>query len=113
MSSKGYTAVTDDIPDHLKFGYDAMIEKAEIRRELEAKGMYGWALFYAVQDEYMERHKDDPTYAETSKAFALKARENPIPAIALSFSEEERLYLRDVFKDANHPVARQIYERLK
>lgn len=58
-----------DKPDHLKFGYAAMIERAEIRRRLINDGAdpNSVALHFAVEKEYDTAHASDPTYRETTQ----------------------------------------------
>lgn len=70
-----------DRPDHLKFGYDHMVEMAALRTELEAKGFSGVQLHFEAIRRYEQRHKGDPTYAERCNArrvLPYSARPDPL-----------------------------------
>ena len=53
-----------DRPDHMKFGYDHMLEMRDIEAELRARGVTGVALHFQAVARYEEIHKNDPSYRE-------------------------------------------------
>lgn len=100
----------DDTPIHRKLGFEVSREKMEIRAELSAKGVTGHELWFAVEHEYMRRHKDDETFKERSARLLTKPKKRRDHS-SVTFTLEELAYLIDVFKDANHPTARQIFQK--
>lgn len=91
-----------DRPDHLKFGYDHMVEMAQIRAELAAQGVTGTKLHFAAISQYEKRHTNDPTYAERC---AVRRNAGPIP-VAGSLVEALRL-IRDGHNDPR-ALAREV-----
>lgn len=90
----------DPLPDHLKFGYAAVMEKRAIRARLESEGVTGIALELAIERAYEAAHANDVTYAEKSAARTARARKAPAP-----FTDDELAAIRDRFKMDNDPAS--------
>lgn len=88
----------DLIPDREKFGYKAMVEKDEIRARLKAEGYAGAALHCAVEAAYIEAHRNDPTYAEKSKA-----RRETVSPPPIFFTPDELRYIAYKLAGSNDP----------
>lgn len=107
-----------DLPDHLKFGYDRIIEERAIRERLLAEGHADdWRLFFKISRAYDEAHKNDPSYAETSAAFAAKwakfhAEKAKHEIKPLTFTIEELRNLAEHYEGANDPVSQAVLTKI-
>lgn len=55
-------------PDHMKLGYDHMVEMHGIEDALRADGVTGVQLHFAAIRTYEALHKNDPSYRERQDA---------------------------------------------
>jgi hypothetical protein len=77
----------DDIPVHLKFGYEAVMEKRAIRKRLLDAGCPDdMLLFFRIEREYEEAHKNDLPFRERQKAWLARQPKAPERIV---FTQEE------------------------
>ena len=96
----------DETPIHRKLGYQRMIEIGAHRERIKAAtGLSGERLEAAARDAYDEAHRNDPTYRETSAAFAARFPKPPPPVL---FTPEELALIAERFAGANDPVGQAI-----
>lgn len=93
-------------PFRRKFGFDAMIEKMRIRKDLEEKGKSGMQLFFEVERIYNENHKNDPSFRE--RQAGAKPTQAPI---GVWLTRDEAEYLINRLAGVNDPVGMQIVEK--
>lgn len=101
--------MADEVPIHRKFGYDHMVETAEMREALIAKGVSGTALIFEVSKEYLRRHRDDPSFRmmQQQRSFAEQAEIKRVT----SFSADELAAIRDRFSQSNDDLGKRVYEK--
>lgn len=96
-----------DRPDHLKFGYAAVVEKRAIRERLLADGHPDdFSLHFKIENEYIKAHANDVPFRERQKVWLAKQAENAAkrPKSAL-FTVEELENLIERYAGANDPVS--------
>lgn len=98
----------------MKFGYAAAVEKEAIRKRLLEEGHPDdFTLYFKVQRAYEEAHKNDPSYAETSRAFAAKwAAVHAKNPRGITFTVEELMNLIERYDLANDPISQSILSKL-
>lgn len=96
-----------DLPAHRKFGYAHMIEMREIERDLKSSGLDGADLYFASVKQYEKRHKDDPSFRETSAKW-LATQSTPAPTDLLRQALEQ---IRDGHNDPRS-LAREVLAAL-
>lgn len=93
----------DDVPTHLKFGFQHMMEMREIEGDLRASGLSGVELYFASIRQYEVNHKDDPTYRERQEGW-LATASTPAPTDLLRQALEQ---IRDGHNDPRS-LAREV-----
>ncbi|WP_347837741.1 hypothetical protein [uncultured Planktomarina sp.] len=104
--------MTDELPDHKKFGYAHAVEMDAIRAELISEGHKpGPFLQFAAIKVYQERHKNDPTYRERQEAARAKGEKwvSPAPRPAPpSFNRDELELILARFSGSNSEAGASI-----
>lgn len=94
-----------------KFGYWRMVEERMVRAQMvrEGKDPDGTEGFFEIQRRIRENHANDEPYR--AKKLSIQGIEIELNGVQLT--PEERAYLRELFEDANNPLARSIYEKVR
>lgn len=100
------------MPDAQRFGYEVEREKAQIRWEMAGLAMEPIRLHFAVEAEYLRRHKDDPTYREISER-RHRAERAETPTHGVQFTVAELEFLAAHFDGANDPTAADILAKVR
>lgn len=84
----------DPIPDHMKFGYQAMVEKDAIRARLIEEGMdpADIRFTFAIASEYEKAHANDLSYGEKQQLW-LASQRKPATDAVVTLTEAELRYL--------------------
>lgn len=100
----------DDMPDHFKFGYKAMLEKEAIRKELLESGWdaNSFEFLFEVDRIYIEHHKNDPSLYERQ---ALLPKPPVVEDVLLSTEEMEYLVFK--LEGVNDPIGVSALTKLK
>ncbi len=98
----------DDLPDHMKFGYEHLKEMEEITALLRSNGVTDpLELHFKADRIYMERHKNDVPYRDKRVQPSVRAQS------ISGLSPEEREFLLEYFAGANNPLVQGLLEKLK
>lgn len=107
-----YKKQIDDVPVHMKFGYQAVIEKEAIRKRLLAEGFDGDSarLFMAVEAAYIQAHANDMSYAERQKLWREGQCKTPTDSV-VALTLEELQYLVAQLGGVNEPIGRDCLDK--
>lgn len=101
----------DDVPIHMKLGYEKHEELNEIRRELFLSGFLGSTIELEIEANkiYDKRHENDLSYREKMEKW-LASQKQTIPAP--NFTDEELQYILDRLFMSNDPVGQTIAKKI-